>query len=40
VVHEDVGQAGDFLARAVMQAIDRRREGAPMQHLDVPDMLG
>jgi LacI family transcriptional regulator len=35
VVQEDVGQAGDFLARAVMAAIER---GAPglSQQLDVP----
>jgi LacI family transcriptional regulator len=38
VVHEDVGQAGDFLARAVMRAIDRAE--APMQRLDVPESLG
>jgi LacI family transcriptional regulator len=38
VVHEDVAQAGDFLARAVMRAIDRQ-EGV-MQHLDVPQTLG
>lgn len=38
VVHEDVAEAGDFLARAVMRAIDR--EEAPMQHLDVPEDLG
>jgi LacI family transcriptional regulator len=36
VVHEDVGEAGDFLARAVMRAIDRRSPQEPMQHLDVP----
>ena len=36
VVHEDVGEAGDFLARAVMRAIDRRSPQEPTQHLDVP----
>ncbi len=33
------GQGGRFSGPCVMQAIDRRRDGAPMQHLDVPEML-
>ncbi len=37
VMHEDVGRAGEFLARAIIAAIDRQpTEGA--QHLDRPDM--
>ena len=39
VVHEDVGEAGDFLARAVMRAIDRRSPQEVMQHLDVPQAI-
>ena len=35
VAHEDAARAGDFLCRALMQAIDRP-ELPPMQHLDVP----
>lgn len=35
VVHEDVRKAGDFLCRAVMQAIDAP-ELPPMQHLEQP----
>jgi LacI family transcriptional regulator len=39
VVREDIAQAGEFLARAVMAAIERR-EGVPLhQHLDVPEAL-
>jgi len=39
VVREDVALAGEFLARAVMAAIERRA-GAPLQqHLDVPERL-
>lgn len=37
VVHEDVAQAGDFLARAVMAAIDDR-EAPVLQALDVPKL--
>jgi LacI family transcriptional regulator len=36
VVHEDVSQAGSFLSRAVMAAIDRRPQQAVGQFLDVP----
>jgi LacI family transcriptional regulator len=36
VVHEDVAQAGDFLARAVMDAIEHRGEHPVAQHLAVP----
>lgn len=35
VVYEDVGRAGDFLARAVMAAIENR-EAPVMQSLDIP----
>jgi LacI family transcriptional regulator len=35
VVHEEVSLAGDFLARAVVAAIERRDDG-PFQHLDQP----
>jgi len=37
VVHEDVGRAGDFLARAVMAAIERHDPDEIRQHLDVPE---
>lgn len=40
VTHEDVGIAGDFLARAVMAAIDGRAMSAASQYLDVPVRLG
>ncbi len=40
VVHEDVGHAGDFLARAVMDAIDNRAPHAVQQYLDQPDTIG
>jgi LacI family transcriptional regulator len=40
VVREDVAQAGEFLARAVMAAIDRRTEVSGSQFLDVPDSIG
>jgi LacI family transcriptional regulator len=36
VVHEDVSHAGDFLARAVMDAIEHRGEHPAAQHLAVP----
>ena len=36
VVNEDVAKAGDFLCRAVMQAIDRP-DLPPMQFLEIPD---
>ena len=36
VVHEDVGRAGDFLARALIAAIERRADEAG-QFLDQPD---
>jgi len=36
VVHEDVAHAGDFLARAVMAAIEHRGEHPVAQHLAVP----
>jgi LacI family transcriptional regulator len=36
VVHEDVAHAGDFLARAVMAAIDQRAQEPVGQFLDVP----
>jgi LacI family transcriptional regulator len=39
VVPEDVGRAGDFLARALMDTIDRRTGGA-LQGLEVPDRVG
>jgi LacI family transcriptional regulator len=37
VVREDVRKAGEFLARAVISAIDRRPPGGPCQYLDVPE---
>jgi LacI family transcriptional regulator len=40
VVREDVAQAGDFLARAVMSAIDRRGQPPLSQFLDVPGQIG
>jgi LacI family transcriptional regulator len=39
VASEDVAQAGDFLARAVMQAIERPDRANPAQHLAVPDRI-
>lgn len=36
VIHEDVGRAGDFLAHAVMAAIERRPPADKGQGLDVP----
>jgi hypothetical protein len=38
VVHEDVGRAGAFLARAVMAAIEHPGI-APRQELDVPERI-
>ena len=38
VVREDVGAAGEFLARALIEAIERR-DAPPRQHLDRPDHL-
>lgn len=38
IVHEDVGQAGDFLARAVVAAIEKT-PGRQMQGLEVPRMV-
>jgi LacI family transcriptional regulator len=35
VLHEDVGKAGDFLARALMSVIERNSK-APLHHLDRP----
>lgn len=37
IVHEDVGRAGDFLARAVMAAIEK--SGKPMQDLEIPSTV-
>jgi LacI family transcriptional regulator len=39
VVHEDVAHAGDFLARAVMAAIEHRGKPPVAQHLAVPRHL-
>jgi LacI family transcriptional regulator len=39
VVHEDVANAADFLARAVMHAIERHDTDEPMQFLDIPDRI-
>jgi LacI family transcriptional regulator len=39
VVHEDVGHAGDFLARAVMASIDRRGPQTATQFLDIPAQI-
>ena len=39
-VFEDVGRAGDFLARAVMASIAARGQGPAAQALDVPDTIG
>lgn len=39
IVHEDVAHAGDFLARAVMAAIDHPGDPVVAQHLAVPRQL-
>lgn len=39
VIHEDLNAAGRFLARAAVHAIEQPL-GAPMQHIDVPEMPG
>ena len=38
IVHEDVGRAGDFLARALVAAIEKRPL-AQRQGLEVPDKV-
>lgn len=39
VVREDVAKAGDFLARAVMAAIDQPTQPGASQYLEVPDQI-